>query len=598
MDSHSSTDTSLSGSMEANAADNQPNSHGGGRVASHEQQAPENTSHNRSPSPFRSPVTKPRKERFAAKSFQTGGVNLAGAKSNPSLPTVVDIKSLCSLDTSFDENANNDRLQKMQLWQRQRKQDVASKVLCNFLLSVGLRKRYTKFLAAIISVQCNFRRLRASSLFSSVRRVAVAAQRVARGYMVRRLVRKMRILAERLSKLRVVYNLKVRRSKRRGKAATVLQCACRRMLAQRQLCRLFKQWTDCNELMIARRSIIDIELARKRVLVNSFVKKHMVRATLWFCVSLALFGTVMLTYSYSEVGMAAQLKESDSRYLERVSSTTALQLYYPDTTTEGMLPSLIERYSAMDIPEFTGLVDVWNSDLETSAVYDLFCSDGALSTGQRAHVPSWTASSFFILLLAGTVGSSLLGLVASGIISYFVCRRVSDPIVCYTSDNWGVILRCKDDLLSERAGAVSVGRAVRTSVLLLSGCWAALAVSLLLGAIASRYHFFWFVYPYVADACGGLSLFRLVYSSKAELLVLPIRFLLCEYLPHVSTFSQVAMVAVQVAEVSLYSILVVLFLRFIQGYISLTKRLRQTTASAQDELTELTRSINTILKHA
>lgn len=594
MDSRNSPDTSLSGSTEAVAVNNQPNGHDG-RAAPAQQQASGNAVENRSSSPTRSP--KPRKERFAAKSFQTGGVNLAGAKKNPSLPTVVDIKSLCSLETSFDENANNDRLQKMQQWQRKRKQDVASKVLCNFLLSVGLRRRYTKFHSAVVSTQCNFRRFRAASRFSSVRRVAVATQRLTRGYLVRRLVCRMRQLVDSVSKLRVVYNLKVRRSKRRAKAATVIQCTCRRMLAQRQLCRLFKQWTDCNELMAARRSIIDLELGRKRVLVNSFIKKHIIRSTLWFCMALTLFATATFTFSYSDAGMAAQLKESDSRYMERVSAR-ALQLYYPDTTTEDMIPSLIERFSTISVSEFTALVDVWNANLDTSAASSLFCSEETgLSTGERLDAPSWTASKFIILLLAGSVMSSILGLVTSVIITSFVCGHVGYPIPRHTFDSWGAILHYKDDFLADRAGAISCGRTILISVVLLSGCWIALAASVLLGVVASRFHFFWFVYPYVTDACGGMSLLRLIHTSKVELLALPLQFLLRDHLPQVSTVPQAAMVAVQVAEVSLYSLLVVLFLRSVVGYISLSKRLRMATASAQAELTGLTRGIDAVLKH-
>ena len=542
-----------------------------------------------------SPPKESRKERKAAKSFGTAGVNLGAVRHTPSLPAVVDIASLCSLDASFDEEADRARLEKMKQWQRNRKMDHATKVLSLFMLSVCLRRRYVKFCSAVLSMQTNFRRLRVHSHYSAQIMASKLIQKNIRGYWVRNFVRNTRLLVLRLERLRVAYNLKVSGFKKRSKAATIIQCTIRIRLAQRKLCQLFEAWKYCSDVTVERKRIISEEIDRKKRYLSGFVSNYLIRATMWFSLSLVLLNILSLLFSFSDAGIACHLKEVDMRYVE--GQVNAPQLYYPDSTNEDMISSLMDVWVSSGLSKSVGetLLEIQNLvayPMSKSELEVLWCVERA-PVGEVGDtlVPSLSLSRLFILSTAVSVGSTIWALTVSIIVSYIIYKGHDthpDPSLTY---NWRIIRSEKDNLLKRYINEVSDGVIYYSTGWLLSS-WVCLSVSVMIWLLVSRFHYFWFVLPFITDICEP-SVQNFSLGTSVSTLVAP----MVQFLNLKECYnSAMASMIVQFMELLLFSFVIVLNVRLIWGYRSMYSRIAKNSVIAQEELTDLSSRINSVME--
>jgi hypothetical protein len=534
-----------------------------------------------------------RKDRFAAKSFESGGVNLGGVRKTPALPTVVDIKSLCSLETDFDEDANKERMLKMKKWQNDRKQTGASKVLKNYILSFCIRRRYIKFHAAVNSMQTQFRRFHAVSRYSAVLRAVRLTQRHVRGYWVRRSVQQMRLLALRLGKLRVVYNMKVRRSKRRGKAAIVIQCVCRRKRAQGQLVQRYEMWAQCNEATVSRHIIITREVDRKTAVLNSFIKTNFIRATLWFSLVLVLLNGAAFYYSFSDNGMSPRLKETDQRYIEGRLGATGL-VYYPDSTTgDAMLYSSLTAWDVSsvgaEITELLASETLLTAPLSKSTLDALWCGgkQTSLAAASASALPSWTLSKFYFLSHLASGAAAMLAIVSSLLVSRMMYgKKTAIATGMCTLNSWGTIRAEKDDILKYHVDAVST-RVVFYSMLMLVGSWVGLSIAVAAWVLTSRYHYYWFVLPYATDVCSNSLALQNIFNAPADVFLAPL----------LNALANQSHAHLAIGEYILLGLLAIIFVRLVWSFMTLGGKIEIGSGLAQREMAAFTARIDAVVKY-
>lgn len=530
-----------------------------------------------------------RKQRVAAKSFEAGGVNLSSVKGTAGLPTIVDIKSLCSLDAEFDESANNERLMKMKLWQRERKQKGAAIVVSSFLYTKLMRRQFLRVYSSILTIQSFLRRCKYFSLYSMLRQGAITVQRSVRGHWVRTHVAHMRILARRLSKLRVVYNLKVRRFRRCTKAATLIQTAYRRMRALYKLVELYSSWQECRDAVKSRESIIAAAKARKRVILNNFIRQRFIRSTLWISITVAVFSYLSFLFSFSGLGIASRLRQTDQSYLD---ASPALQLYYSETADGDLMPSILELYSRLAFSDIFVILGTVDTLFCKDAVHRVWCGESA-QIPHESPIPSEVLSKFFLLFQAASICTVLLSLVSSLVLSSIIKKEVTEMDI-YHINNWADIRLEKEERASNRIAVVSSAAVIFTSFIVMACSWISFFIALGIGLITSRYHFIWFVYPYIIDMCSENSL--PMWGSVDRMILLPMQLVWNQTLSSDLSLILLRTYFVELAEIFLYGLILFSVSAGFVSFVSYSSRVNKMTQRAQRKLDNLTERIDAILE--
>lgn len=208
------------------------------------------------------------------------------------------------------------------------------------------------------------------------------------------------------------------------------------------------------------------------------------------------------------------------------------------------------------------------------------------------------AESCFLLLLCSVL-TALVTLFFSLCTSYLLNRTMKNTGAIKDikkTNTWKVIRAQKDETVTSREKECSDCSSARPLFISMSFMLCSLAILFLsfwFGVAMSRYHFLWFVYPYVADVCSADSLTA---SNVDMFVVSPVQYVMDAVLSQNFSSRALTTYFVQIAELALYAFIVAFLLRSVMGFVSYSNKVYRSLQQAQSELNEITGRIDAVLK--